>query len=139
MRTPEQIKNRLECYHRYLTDKCEHLETECRGCELNNTPGYTISEVVHDALLLIGQLEKDKIQENVVKIMKPAEGSGNELLPCPFCGSWDVVHMQYEHTVGLRWKAVCCGCMAEIDPGYAQEQHTVTAMWNRRAERSTTC
>lgn len=29
MRTPEQIKNRLECYHRYLTDKCEHLETEC--------------------------------------------------------------------------------------------------------------
>ena len=60
MRTPEQIKNRLECYHRYLTDTCEHLETECQGCELNNTPGYTISEMVHDALLLIGQLENEK-------------------------------------------------------------------------------
>lgn len=70
--------------------------------------------------------------ENVIHIMKPTEGSGNELLPCPFCGSEEVVFMQYEHAAGLRWKVFCCGCAAGIDPGYAQQPHTVTAMWNRR-------
>lgn len=76
MRTPEEIKNRLECYHRYLTDKCEHLETECQGCELNNTPGYTISEVVHDALLLIVQLEIENAQ--LVEEMKEMEEKRKE-------------------------------------------------------------
>jgi hypothetical protein len=70
--------------------------------------------------------------ENVVHVMKPAEGSGNELLPCPFCGCDEIVFEQYEREVGLRWKVVCCGCMAGIDPGYAQHPHNVAALWNRR-------
>jgi len=74
--------------------------------------------------------------ENVINIMKPAEGSGNELAPCPFCGSEEVVFMQYEHAAGTkRWKVVCCGCMASIDPGYAQQPHQVADKWNRRANK----
>lgn len=75
--------------------------------------------------------------ENVIHIMKPAEGSGNELLPCPFCGSEEVVFMQYEHAAGLRWKVVCCGCMAGIDPGSAQKPHQVAERWNRRQPSTT--
>ena len=70
--------------------------------------------------------------EDVVKIIKPAAGSGNELKPCPFCGSEEIVFMQYQTVVGLRWRTFCCGCAAGIDPGYAQEMHQVTEMWNRR-------
>lgn len=71
--------------------------------------------------------------EAIKEIRKPAEGSGLELKPCPFCGSSEVVYMQYEHAAGLRWKVVCCGCAARIDPGYAQQQHQVMDMWNRRS------
>lgn len=70
--------------------------------------------------------------EDVVKIIKPADGSGNELKPCPFCGSEEIAFMQYEHAAGLRWRAVCCGCVATIDPGYAQEPHQVADLWNKR-------
>lgn len=70
--------------------------------------------------------------EDVIKIMTPAEGSGNELKPCPFCGSQEVVFMQYKHAAGLRWKVVCCGCMAGVDSGSAQQPHQVAASWNRR-------
>lgn len=30
-----------------------------------------------------------------------------KLLPCPFCGSTNVVYEQYEHAAGSRWR-VCC-------------------------------
>lgn len=70
--------------------------------------------------------------ENVIHIMKPAEGSGNDLKPCPFCGSEEIVFMQYEHAAGLRWKVFCCGCAAGIDPGWAQHPHAVADLWNRR-------
>lgn len=71
--------------------------------------------------------------EEIIQILKPAEGSGNELLPCPFCGSEEVVFIQYQHANGwLRWKVFCCGCTASIDPGYAQMPHIVTELWNRR-------
>ena len=72
--------------------------------------------------------------ENAIKIIKPHAGSGNELDPCPFCGSEEIVFVQYEREVGLRWKVVCCGCMAQIDPGYAQAMHQVADLWNGRAK-----
>lgn len=70
--------------------------------------------------------------EKVIHIMKPTEGSGNELKPCPFCGSVEVVFMQYEHAAGPRWRVFCCGCAAGIDPGWAQHPHAVADLWNRR-------
>lgn len=53
---------------------------------------------------------------------------------CPFCGSDEVVYEKYESVVGDRFRVVCMGCMASIDPGYAQDKATVQAMWNRRAK-----
>lgn len=73
--------------------------------------------------------------EDVINIVKPGQGNDIELKPCPFCGSKEIVFMQYEHTAGLRWKVFCCGCAAEIDPGYAQQQHVVAAMWNKRVSK----
>lgn len=70
--------------------------------------------------------------EKTIKFMKPAAGSGNELKPCPFCGSENVFFEQYEHAVGPRWRVICGGCCASIDPGYAQDPHQVTDLWNRR-------
>ena len=52
---------------------------------------------------------------------------------CPFCGSKEVVYERYLHTVGFRWRVVCTGCMAGIDPGYAQDRVTVQKIWNTRA------
>ena len=52
---------------------------------------------------------------------------------CPFCGSSDVVYERYLHTAGYRWRVVCMGCMASIDPGHAQQRSTVQRMWNTRA------
>ena len=65
---------------------------------------------------------------NIKEIVTPPAG---ELKPCPFCGA-PAVYAQYEHKAGLRWKVMCCGCLAEIDPGYAQTKHAVANMWNRR-------
>ena len=53
---------------------------------------------------------------------------------CPFCGSSDVVYERYLHTAGYRWRVVCMGCMASIDPGCAQQRNTVQKMWNTRSE-----
>ena len=60
------------------------------------------------------------------------KNENDSLLPCPFCGSNEVVYIQYEHVAGLRWKVMCCGCVAQIDPGYAQEKGVVRGMWNKR-------
>lgn len=66
------------------------------------------------------------------EIYKPKKGSDLYLLPCPFCGCEEVVYMKYDHATGERWAAVCMDCMAEIDPGWAQEKYAVRDMWNRR-------
>ena len=68
--------------------------------------------------------------EHTVQFFRPTDRT--ELKPCPFCGNDEVVYEQYEHTVGLRWRVVCCGCMAMVDPGYTQQRHQVAEMWNRR-------
>lgn len=73
--------------------------------------------------------------ENVVNIVRPEKESELELKPCPFCGSNEIVYMQYEHTAGLRWQVFCCGCAASIDPGYAQSMHVVKEMWNKRVKQ----
>lgn len=68
--------------------------------------------------------------ENTLQIIKPT--NPEELARCPFCGCEEIVYEQYEREVGPRWRVVCCGCMAMIDPGYAQNRHQVAELWNRR-------
>ena len=70
--------------------------------------------------------------ENITRVEKPARG-GQKLNPCPFCGSDEIVYAEYESGAGLRWRVVCSGCMATVDPGYAQSKGQVQKLWNRRA------
>ena len=69
----------------------------------------------------------------VKEMYKPPVGSDLELLPCPFCGGTEVVYFRYNHIDGDRFGVVCCDCMANIDPGYAQQKSTVQEKWNHRA------
>lgn len=55
-----------------------------------------------------------------------------EAKPCPFCGSKEIVIDKYKREVGIRFRIICFGYMAMIDPGYAQQKHTVMEMWNKR-------
>lgn len=71
--------------------------------------------------------------EDVIDVYKPEEGSDLKLLPCPFCGGNEIVYMKYNYSAGERWAAVCMGCMAAVDPGWAQQKHQVQDLWNRRA------
>lgn len=64
------------------------------------------------------------------EITKCKEG---ETKPCPFCGGKEIVIDKYEHQSGERFRIFCAGCMAMIDPGYAQNKHTVIDIWNKRA------
>ncbi len=73
--------------------------------------------------------------EKVNAVFVPPANSDLMLLPCPFCGSTDVVYEQYEHAAGSRWRVCCCGCCATIDPGYAQQRCDVAVLWNHRAEQ----
>lgn len=65
------------------------------------------------------------------QFIKP-KNENDSLLPCPFCGSNEVVYIEYDSVVGLRWKIMCFGCVAQIDPGYAQDRFVVRDMWNKR-------
>lgn len=56
----------------------------------------------------------------------------DEVKPCPFCGGKEIVIDKYKHKVGDRYRIFCAGCLAMIDPGYAQDKHTVMEMWNKR-------
>ena len=67
-----------------------------------------------------------------MEIVNP-QNEYEHLEPCPFCGCDEVVYMSYASLIGLRWMVTCCGCMATIDPGYAQNKYTVQQMWNRRS------
>ena len=58
----------------------------------------------------------------------------DEVKPCPFCGNKEIVIDKYKCTAGTRFRIFCTGCMAMIDPGYAQQAYTVKEMWNRREE-----
>lgn len=72
------------------------------------------------------------MMDNYNNIFRP-NSANKELKPCPFCGCTGIVYERYNHQVGQRWRVWCTGCMAGIDPGYAQDQSTVQRMWNRRA------
>ena len=52
--------------------------------------------------------------------------------PCPFCGETEIIIDEYEHETGTRYRIFCTGCMAMIDPEYAQQPETVRGMWNKR-------
>lgn len=65
---------------------------------------------------------------------KPDAGSTLELSPCPFCGGTEIVYFRYRHLAGDRFGVLCCDCMGNIDPGWAQQKSIVQAMWNRRAQ-----
>lgn len=67
---------------------------------------------------------------HTLKFVRPV--NRDELAPCPFCGNDEVVYEQYAHEAGERWRVVCCGCMAMIDPGWARKPEAVRAMWNKR-------
>lgn len=75
--------------------------------------------------------------ESGFDIVRP-HGVDDRLLPCPFCGNNDIVYAHYKHVAGDRWAVLCPACMAEIDPGYAQEKSTVAEKWNRRQSREYT-
>ena len=70
--------------------------------------------------------------EEQTDIYKPEKGSDLELKSCPFCGSEDVVYMQYKHTAGERWAVICLGCIATVDTGWAQQKHQIQEYWNQR-------
>jgi hypothetical protein len=70
--------------------------------------------------------------EDQTDIYKPEKGSDLALIACPFCGCEEVVYMSYNHASGKRWAAVCMGCIAQIDPGWAQQKHQVQELWNQR-------
>lgn len=65
---------------------------------------------------------------------KIAKCKEDEVSPCPFCGSKEIIIDKYERDVGDRYRIFCAGCMAMIDPGYAQEKSVVIEMWNRRTQ-----
>ena len=67
-----------------------------------------------------------------IEIVKP-QFESDHLDPCPFCGHTEIIYSSYDRGSGLRWRVTCCGCMATIDPGYAQNKYTVQQMWNRRS------
>lgn len=71
--------------------------------------------------------------EHIVEFYKPESGSYLALDPCPFCGCEEIVYAKYVCESGERWEVLCMGCMARINPGYAQDKTQVKGMWNRRS------
>ena len=64
--------------------------------------------------------------------------AGEEVLPCPFCGSTEMVYKKYYdpqlYPLGERWAIFCTGCLAGIDSGRAKKPSAILRLWNRRAK-----
>ncbi len=59
----------------------------------------------------------------------------DEVKPCPFCGGKEIIIDKYESKLGnTRFRIICSGCMATIDPGWAAQASVVKGMWNKRKE-----
>lgn len=71
--------------------------------------------------------------DDSIEIIKPAADGSDSLDPCPFCDETEVVYELYRHGAGERWRCWCTSCLACIDPGWAQDRHTVRDMWNRKS------
>lgn len=69
---------------------------------------------------------------NIDELWRPEPGGDLALMPCPFCGGTTVVYFHYKHRVGDRYGVLCCDCMANIDPGWAQQKSAVQVLWNHR-------
>lgn len=67
------------------------------------------------------------------EIRNAYDEDGKTLPPCPFCGGQHILFVKYQHAAGSRWKVMCADCLAEIDPGWAQQPHVLIPMWKRRA------
>ncbi len=66
-------------------------------------------------------------------IIRVEKASGNFALePCPFCGDKEVVYVEYQLDNETRWKVVCIGCMAMIDPGWCRNKSVLRTKWNMR-------
>lgn len=70
--------------------------------------------------------------DDSIKIIKPSADGDDSLEACPFCGGTEAVYELYGNGAGERWRCWCTNCLASIDPGWAQDRHTVRDMWNRR-------
>jgi len=72
-------------------------------------------------------------------VFRSMRGSDEKKFPakdvpaCPFCGEDKIELVQYQHAAGLRWKIRCTDCLAEIDPGWAQDPSVVLNMWRGRS------
>lgn len=55
-----------------------------------------------------------------------------DALPCPFCGSHDIVTYRYEHAAGTRYAIMCMGCVTSMDPGWWRSPHVAVETWNKR-------
>ena len=52
-----------------------------------------------------------------------------KIIPCPFCGeSEEIAVEEYTTGAGLRWRIVCCNCMAGIDRGMVIELNNELAV-----------
>lgn len=78
--------------------------------------------------------EKIKIDYDITNSIELIKDENNELLPCPFCGSEEVVYDRYKHEAGERYRCICLGCMATVDIGYAQDKYTAKRAWNKRTD-----
>lgn len=72
-------------------------------------------------------------EKDTEELINAYDYDGNPLPPCPFCGGTTILFEKYRHKTGSRWRVICADCMAEIDPGWAQDPHVLIPMWKKRA------
>ena len=81
-------------------------------------------------------MQEFRKENEMGEIIKPLPGDDTALLPCPFCGSAEVVFNKYIHPAddSHRYAVMCCGCLATIDPGWTVMRSQVAEMWNLRTK-----
>lgn len=72
------------------------------------------------------------MEDNTQERYKPPVDGAFVLLPCPFCGSAQVVYTTYETDDGHRVKVECLSCQASLAPDYTENRHQVQVLWNCR-------